>query len=60
MADLPADHSAVLGDLYRHEYGRMLATLIRVTRDITLAEDSLPLSSSGLSAECRLIPLPGL
>jgi RNA polymerase sigma-70 factor (ECF subfamily) len=30
-----------LGDLYRHEYGRILAKLIRVVRDITLAEDSL-------------------
>src|SRR5580698_4648658 len=30
-----------LGEVYRREYGRILATLIRVVRDITLAEDSL-------------------
>lgn len=41
MADLTANPSAALGDVYRRDYGRMLATLIRVTRDMTLAEDSL-------------------
>jgi len=30
-----------LGDLYRQEYGRILASLIRVVRDFDLAEDSL-------------------
>ncbi|MEO5930044.1 MAG: RNA polymerase sigma factor [Candidatus Kapaibacterium sp.] len=30
-----------LGELHRREYGRILASLIRVVRDITLAEDSL-------------------
>jgi RNA polymerase sigma-70 factor (ECF subfamily) len=30
-----------LGELHRQEYGRILASLIRVVRDITLAEDSL-------------------
>ena len=30
-----------LGDLYRREYGRILASLIRVVGDFTLAEDSL-------------------
>ena len=40
--NLPApDASVDLGELHRREYGRMLATLIRVVRDITLAEDSL-------------------
>jgi RNA polymerase sigma-70 factor (ECF subfamily) len=40
--DLPAPESPVdLGELHRREYGRILATLIRVVRDITLAEDSL-------------------
>ncbi|HEY0945448.1 MAG TPA: RNA polymerase sigma factor [Opitutaceae bacterium] len=35
--DAPLD----LGELHRHEYGRILATLIRTVRDITLAEDCL-------------------
>lgn len=35
--EMPVD----LGELHRREYGRMLATLIRGVRDITLAEDSL-------------------
>src|ERR1041384_7302510 len=40
--DLPAPEGPIdLGELHRREYGRMLATLIRVVRDITLAEDSL-------------------
>lgn len=40
--DSPApDAHLDLGELYRREYGRILATLIRVVRDITLAEDSL-------------------
>jgi RNA polymerase sigma-70 factor (ECF subfamily) len=30
-----------LGDLHRREYGRILASLIRVVGDFTLAEDSL-------------------
>ena len=30
-----------LGELHRHEYGRILASLIRVVRDFTLAEDAL-------------------
>ncbi len=30
-----------IGDLHRREYGHILASLIRVVRDITLAEDSL-------------------
>lgn len=30
-----------LGELYRREYGRILASLVRVLRDIGLAEDSL-------------------
>ena len=30
-----------LGELYRREYGRILATLIRVLRDFELAEDAL-------------------
>jgi RNA polymerase sigma-70 factor (ECF subfamily) len=30
-----------LGELHRQEYGRILASLIRAVRDITLAEDSL-------------------
>jgi RNA polymerase sigma-70 factor, ECF subfamily len=30
-----------LGELHRREYGRILASLIRVVRDITLAEDAL-------------------
>lgn len=30
-----------LGDLYRREYGPILATLIRVVRDFTLAEDAV-------------------
>ena len=30
-----------LGEFYRHEYGRILASLIRAVRDFTLAEDSL-------------------
>ena len=30
-----------LEDLYRREYGRILASLIRTVRDFTLAEDSL-------------------
>jgi RNA polymerase sigma-70 factor, ECF subfamily len=40
--EIPAPESSVdLGELHRREYGRILATLIRVVRDITLAEDSL-------------------
>lgn len=40
--DQPAPEMPVdLGELHRREYGRMLATLIRGVRDITLAEDSL-------------------
>ena len=30
-----------LGELHRREYGRILASLIRVVGDFTLAEDSL-------------------
>lgn len=30
-----------LGELYRRDYGRILASLIRVVRDFTLAEDAL-------------------
>jgi RNA polymerase sigma-70 factor (ECF subfamily) len=30
-----------IGELYRREYGRILATLIRAVRDFTLAEDAL-------------------
>jgi len=30
-----------LGELYRREYGRILASLVRVVRDLGLAEDSL-------------------
>ncbi|HEX2675586.1 MAG TPA: sigma factor, partial [Polyangiales bacterium] len=30
-----------IGQLHRREYGRMLASLIRVVRDITLAEECL-------------------
>ena len=36
-----AERSVDLGELHRREYGRMLATLIRAVRDITLAEDCL-------------------
>lgn len=40
--DLPAPEAPLdLGELHRREYGRMLATLIRVVKDISLAEDSL-------------------
>jgi len=40
--DLPSPSaSRDIGEVYHREYGRILATLIRVTRDITLAEDSL-------------------
>jgi RNA polymerase sigma-70 factor (ECF subfamily) len=38
---LSPDVPNILGELHRREYGRILATLIRTVRDITLAEDSL-------------------
>jgi RNA polymerase sigma-70 factor (ECF subfamily) len=41
MDDFAPESDVSFGELYRREYGRILATLIRVFRDITLAEDSL-------------------
>lgn len=41
MTAATPDGRVNLDDLYRREYGRILASLIRVVRDITLAEDVL-------------------
>lgn len=40
-AALPVDARAVLGDVYRREAGRCLATLVRVLGDLDLAEDAV-------------------
>jgi RNA polymerase sigma-70 factor, ECF subfamily len=56
--DLPAPESPIdLGALHRREYGRCLATLIRVVRDITLAEDSL---QEAFAAALELWPSRGV
>jgi RNA polymerase sigma-70 factor (ECF subfamily) len=45
-----------LGDLHRREYGHILASLIRVVRDITLAEDAL---QEAFAAALEQWPLKG-
>ena len=45
-----------LGDLHRREYGHILASLIRVVRDITLAEDAL---QEAFAAALEQWPLTG-
>jgi hypothetical protein len=43
------DGSVHFDNPYRHEYGCILASLIRVVRDITLAEDALQDGSFSLA-----------